>query len=902
MLLPILLATTMSVLLPSTVTAQGVDTPVVTDVRAESLESPAYVATDSPRFSWQIQRGRRGVSQTKYQIRIGQLHAWPAILAYDSGVITSNASTLVDIGTTTLMPGHTYLASVQVWDEFDTPSPPSEPLQFTIAPDDTLWSAATPVWDGTNNSNNYAFFRDQFTIGAAARKVTTYVSVNRSYRLFVNGHYLGTGPARSDLNRSLLVNAYDLTEEFQVGTHTVNTLAIEAHYLGAVPGGSFSGWPAARWMTIVEDNQGNLTVVGSDPASANLKVLATTPWDENAPIRGPAFGQASAVESYDGAMAAAVAGWQDPSFDDSSWSSAISMGVPDYDLMLQEVPNRIELPSVPVGSITYDVATDAYIVDLGYLTMGWPNLVMHNTQADDVIRIHYSDRLDKQGLVLRGDGPNGITDNYDEYIAVGAASESWSPHYWEAFQFMEITGLRAPLTLQDITVTPTQVPLENPLEDGFESSNTLLEDIYEISYRTQIACIDGLFMDTPQRERKQYMADGFIQAMNVAYTFDSPHFLRKLSRDAVAFGARFSGIIPAASPVDSPGFIAEWALHYPLAVWKQYELYGDARALEEQYVDLVAVKDVFELQRHPTNGLVTGVPGFTDWPLSSVDSTCATRTALNAFYYGTLRILEQTATHLGHATDAQDFGALADGLRTAINTHLFQTDRYLDCLGAADASQISSVFALYFDVVPTAQRQAVLNHVKSFGFDAQTYGGYYLTDVLMSFGEHEFLMQHIDDSRTLWAQMVTLGSSTTWEGWVPDGSLCHAFTAYPLKFCKQMVGIDPAEPAWARVIIDPKLPSTVETARATIPTPRGTVDAEAKIMNGIWSLSLEVPGNVVAEVRIPRYPIDQLLLDTDRLVDSGEVAELPAGVLSIVVNPTDYVIEVCGGSFGFTSR
>jgi hypothetical protein len=119
---------------------------------------------------------------------------------------------------------------------------------------------------------------------------------------------------------------------------------------------------------------------------------------------------------------------------------------------------------------------------------------------------------------------------------------------------------------------------------------------------------------------------------------------------------------------------------WALAAWELYAVTGDRNWLRKAFdiisrsagADLHAIMDL-------ETGLVKGETSFMDWREQSYprwmdprDIAQSAATSTNVVHYATYRILAEMAMALGHSP--QDWEEAAEGLRTAINTHLWQPE------------------------------------------------------------------------------------------------------------------------------------------------------------------------------------------------------------------------------------
>lgn len=819
--------------------SQGTVTRTLVDYQVD----PLGVGSATPGLSWILDHPQRGALQSAWQVRVASS---PAILAGDSGDVWNSGKVLsarttdVPYGGPPLEPERRYWWKVRFWDGADAPSPWSAPASFSIAP--STWTASH-LWDGTSNANNVCYLRKRFALAAAPEQALVSVTAHDDYSLWVNGTFVGKGPAQSDPRVAQLVNTYDVAPLLGPGQ---NVFAVRAHWHGAGAGCGVKGEPAFLLQAAIRLPGGGLLRVASD---ATWKVLAQTPWDESAPFRGPALAKATAVEWYDGR--AEVTGWRSVAFNDGPWPQA-SVVHPAHVLEAQRFPLERTVADLAPVSIA-EHTPGVFLVDFGQNSTGWPILDVHGAAAGTEINLYYSEALDSSGRAIVRDR-DGVTHSYDRYTCRGGASETFEPDIkYLGFRWVEVEGYPGVLTPLDIRLRYVRGALD--VVDDFRSSSPLLDAIYALSVRTQLNAVQGVLIDCPQREQSQYLSDLVFQGLNLSHNVRDFGLLRKPLAD-FSKTALLGSILLANSPAEQIQVVPEWSLHMPLAVWLEYWLYDDMDVLADTYAVLRGNIAAFELFRDPTTNLLTNVPGnvsISDWPCANVDMDCPALTPQNCLYYGALTTTADIAELLGQPGDAAQYRALAALVREGINTWLFDgLDRYSDCLGSSEESQVVSVFALYFGLVPPGSVDDVLAFVKSKGFDSQVYGGWYLTELYYRHGEGRFLFDLIHQTHRLWGFMLAQGATTAWEGWNDTYSLSHAWTAYPMKFLKSgLLGVTPSAPGYGSFRVRPQLPA-LDLAEGTLPTVRGDVFVRATRSGASALLEVRVPANTTAEIDVPK--------------------------------------------------
>lgn len=847
-------------LLLSITTIASAGSPVITGMFVEGHASPLALKNTTPRFSWIIKDPERW-DQTKsfrgeekyrevqnaYRILVASSRALideDKGDLWDSGKVMSSNSTWIPYEGIPLEGKARCWWKVRTWDRADEPGPFSEVDFFETGLQEDDWKAHF-IWDGTDNTNNFCYLRKQFEIPGDVAHARIYLFAHDDYKLFINGRFTGRGPAPSDPYHAALYNTYDITSLLSPGP---NVIAVIAHYHGEGTGCGIKGTPAFICQAEIEYHDGETAKVISD---SSWRCRAETPWDESSPCRGPHYARATSVESIDARKR--VDGWMTPGFNDSSWSCA-EKAEPGYRLEAQLIPGTEIREERPPIRIEYR-EPNIHFLDFGCNCTGWPELKIDNAEPGRKIRIWYAEEADDHKIVRNG---NTIDHYFDEYICSGG-SEIFEPDTkYNGFRYVEIEGYPGKLTHDDIRLKYAHTRLKK--EGAFQCSSPLLNDIYEISVRTQVNACQGLLTDCPQREQAQYIADAVIQGLNLFYNFGYSGLHRKFLYD-ISHSFKKPGFISAQHPSETLTLIPEWILHWPIGIWNHYLYTGDRKVVDDLYPLARKTLAIFARFEDSKTHLLKNVPGdsLSDHPLSTMDNIVEALTPLNCLYYQALTVTAKMAGTLSLKDEEKTLTQASARIKQAINTHLFDgKSRYMDCLGSEKSHALASAFPLCFGIVPEENIPEVLDHIVSRGFEPSVYGGFYLCEALYKYDRADHLHALIRNEDALWGKMLAEGSTTTWEAWMKGGSLSHAWSAYPMKFLLSgLVGIEPLSPGFSTFRIKPHVVDGIKFAEGTVPTPRGLIRAEWKRTGNGLSLRVEIPVNTKAEIQLPTLGLEE---------------------------------------------
>ena len=865
--------------------------PQAFDLRVESQANPLGLGTTSPRFSWSIADPDRGATQDAYRILVAsseQLLDSDQGDLFDSGRTASSQQLFVPYAGAPLSTRQRYYWKVQLWDESGLLGPWSETGTFDLMPDPSEWTASY-LWDGTQVDNDTAYLRTSFTLDQPANLAKIYVSAHEELSLWVNGTHVLYGPAPADPYKGMRVVALDVTALLAEGE---NVFAGRVNWSGSDGGAGVRGEPAFILEADIDLVDGTRTTLVSD---ATWRVLADTPYDESAPLRGPSFGRATVVEDFDARLE--PLGWRSPGFDDSTWDPA-TVVQPLYQLSAQRVPSQTIVEELPALSASLDQASGAIVVDFGRNVSGWISLRIPNANAGDRLTVWYSEEL-QAGRIIRD--RDEISDMWDAYTCAGGGSDVWEPDTgYLGFRYIEIEGYPGDLNLADISLMRFGTPLEQL--GNFSSSSVALDDVYRICLETQESCAQGLLVDCPQREQAQHMTDALIQGDNLASHYRETNLLAKCLRD-IRDGHLGGGILQSRYPSERLTIIPEWSLSWIHGIDLAWMQTADTELLSELYPVLVQVLDDFGARIDPATGLLLTLP-ISSYGFQGLDVSTPGLATLNCLYYEALRVGKDAARTLNNITDEMRFSDAQITLGESIRANLFDgTDRYLDGIGSSSKIQLSSALPILFGIETGARAQALAESVRQDILQAGTVGGYYVTRALRlwDFGD-ELLSAFEDDADEHWGNMLLQGATTTFEDWEGSYSLAHAWSAYPMaRVLDTLVGIAPLGPGWSQVEIRPRIADSLSFAEGTVPTPRGDVFARWEAGSDLLSLTLTTPANMPALVSLPFGDLNDVLITEGGqvLFEEGQFMPTVPGITYNGIEIDYLLLNLVPGSYEF---
>ncbi len=224
----------------------------------------------------------------------------------------------------------------------------------------------------------YMYARKTFIIDDNPTSAQLHVTASDRYVIYLNGRYLGRGPARSDPRRKSY-DTYDVAATLQQGTNVIGVRAYhygmpsrgepravtqyfyEAPLLGegwgSWTGGSYSiGERAGLWVQLdITTASGSRIVVGSDDT---WRLRPAQAWNRSVRLINSLLGSTEVFDAN-----ADPVNWTNLAFDDSDWERAWELPTGDLEWFLleaREIPMLLERNRVPVA-----VIDAGELVDLG---------------------------------------------------------------------------------------------------------------------------------------------------------------------------------------------------------------------------------------------------------------------------------------------------------------------------------------------------------------------------------------------------------------------------------------------------------------------------------------------------------------------------------------------------------
>jgi alpha-L-rhamnosidase len=568
-----------------------------------------------------------------------------------------------------------------------------------------------------------------------------------------------------------------------------------------------------------------------------------------------------------------------------------------------------------------------WVFDLGQNIAGYPVLKLPQMPAGIIIRMVAAESLNANGTINQeslGIGNRG-TDVFNTYTTSGRArGETWHPDFnYFAMQWVQVTGLPEGFRPSVDLITGARVQADVPVAGTFRSSSSLLNRLHNMSRYSIASNVISVFTDCPGREKLSYPAD-YTMPMGAIYrNVHINAFLRTNMRHLVEAqsiaNTSMAGNVALKAPVYDWGYSGRfgdeinWGNAIVLVPSYLYDLYGDTTVMNMYYKQMTDFVEYLRREKVRDNIVDAALA---DWVED--DSRTSGRITGTWGYYLTINAMARIANLTGHVNDAVQYERLALEIREAFHAAFYNTaiGRYtsLGNNSTVNATQAAQALALDAGLVPEENRQQVLDALVelTYEYPSQDGLGPHLSGGTIGMGPivralstggrddilWETLQQNDQPSYGYFLASTTenpQGLTTMPERWTREDSKNHMILAQIEEWLHAgIAGIQPGalttvSRSWGEgLVFQTKLVGGVEWAEGTYQTIRGEArSAWNRTTDGDFTLTVTVPANMVAEVRLPV---------------GSTVVEVSQRAASMGVGNNSTVFTVPSGTHTFHSR
>jgi alpha-L-rhamnosidase len=907
----------------------------IKDLKCEYKTNPLGIDNTSPRLSWKLAQENpvRGQKQTAYQILVASsLKNLKENIGdvWNSGKIQSNQSVNVKYNGSDLSSVQQYFWKVKIWDKDDNVSNWSKVAHFSMGllkKDD--WKGEW-IYKKDQNKKDHNWYRKNVSLEDNPQSAFIYVASFGYHEVYVNGEKVSNAvmnPVYSFVKKRLPYLTYNIKDYLKKGDNVIGI------------------WHAAGWS-----RWGRIKAYYDAPfvfkAQANIKfsnsnLLINTDASWKCKKSYSAYVGRWDIKDFGGEIIderLREDDWNTKEYDDTSWENAVvfnneeakevgisnvnlgpkgAIVVPSTDanpptskitaiLSAQMVEPQVKYKEInPIG-VQKDKQGN-YVLDMGENYTGFFEMNLFNGKEGDTITFKIADiKVVKSSWNQRS-----------KYVF----DKTGTGHFTNRFnlaggRWVTIEGINYKPELKDIkgyVITNDRKQISQ-----FESSNELLNKIYQVNLNTYIAnTIDGILVDCPHRERRGW-GEVTVAAMygDALPNFESGAYMTQYAQfmqDAQAEDGKMRAVING----DDFEFLM-WMANSPITIWETYRILGDKKLLENHYPTLQKwMHWLYKHSDYETGGaLKIGTrgslefPGLGDWctPRGNFWTSSNSPESAhfnNCVYAFMLENALNIAKTLNKTEDIEIFKKRLDVQRKATHKNIYDTStgKY------GEGHQVNQAFALISGVTPNAEKQKVYDNLvdqvlyKFPYYDTGSSGQALYSRYFTEYGERMDLIYELlkDKHHPSYGYFIEQGKTVWPERWsaIGNSQIHTCYTGIGGYFIKGFGGIrpDPESLGMQNMIIKPAPVGDLTFANTAYESMYGNVVVNWKKEAQGATFHIEVPINTTAKVYLPAT-------SKEGIKESGILAENADNIKFIGTEKNEavgnYVIfEVTSGVYDF---
>lgn len=431
--------------------------------------------------------------------------------------------------------------------------------------------------------------------------------------------------------------------------------------------------------------------------------------------------------------------------------------------------------------------------------------------------------------------------------------ETFKPY---GLRYLQVTvrNHNAPVKIRRAGIVRQQYPFEK--RGSFACSDPLLDDIWEMGWRSLLPCSEDSYTDTPFRERGHYAGDLFPQfALTLATAGDpllAKHTIRMITDMYEKTYRNEEEVRHADYPVINI-LVAAWLIR----MYRDWDFARELYPIFNRFLEGC-------YERKGTDGLFHTNRVFFEW--IEIDKE-ATLTSYQTNIYAAFHEMAFLAEKLGNNADALKYRKWAVETAEMIRSRFWDNDSGNFFDGIKDGKYLETRFpgssaypSLWGITTPNQDKQlmeyfadALINIGPPINRKQLTtpYGGFY---ALASLYRNENAALSEQFIRKHWGRMVLEANDLTWEDFnrSDHSTMSHAWSASPTYYLSsEVLGVNlgfPLQLSPDTIYIMPQS-ETLQWARGTVPHPAGEVYVDWRISGENLYLEYSVPEGVPVVVR-----------------------------------------------------
>ncbi len=746
-------------------------------------------------------------------------------------------------------------------------------------------------WIAPQNVNLKDFgvyhFRKNFDLAQKPNQFIINVSGDNRYRIFVNGNFIGAGPARSDLMHWNF-ETFDISPYLQQGKNTIAAVV----------------WNFGIYMPVAQiSNKTGFILQGNTPSEEMVNTNNSWKVIENKAYKALKVDGAK-LQTY------IVVGcgeeidaskypynWEKTNFDDKAWDKAqrLESGYPTgtssgsgWYLVPRTIPQMEEIyqPIKEIrrftnlkdeevndkwlkgtGTFTIPANTKTTILlDQTFETVAYPAMTVSGGKGSS-IQFTYAEALinDKRQKGNRNEiSGRKIIGNQDIFKPNGSDKITFKPLWFRTFRYieLEIETKSAPLTINSFYGLKTGYPFVEKASFSSKDDQSM-NNIWKVGWQTARLCGGENYYDCPYYEQLQYTGDTRIQSLISLYVSGDDRLMRKALMD-FDNSVISEGLSQSRYPSNTIQIIPTFSLFWVSMTYDYWMHRKDDKFVQSLLPNIEKVLSWYERKMDAQKNMLGPINWwpFVDWAKpwqwdakSDIGGVPAGATSGNSaiisFQYAyTLRQAAAIFETYGQKDKAIYYKTLADLISKSTYQLCYDAEKgeVSDTPDKKVFSQHANIFALLSNSVPKANEKAIMEKILNDNslIQATFYFKFYLTQALKKVGMGERYHSTLQP----WRDMINIGLTTFAEKEEPTRSDCHAWSASPnYDFLATICGIMPDAPGFEEVLIHPAL-GILNDVEGKMQHPKGEIAVSLKRkgklgIKGVVSLPENITGRFV---------------------------------------------------------
>ena len=713
------------------------------------------------------------------------------------------------------------------------------------------------IWNNSADKNTWMRFRKKIYIEDEKdlRRVIAQISADSKYWLYINGEMVireGSLKRGEDRN-SIYYDQIDISEYLHVGE---NTIAAIVWYWGS---SNLSYNPSGQGAFAFQTKIGESYVI----SDSSWKVSVDPAYMQD-PLR-PNYRIAEYNVYYSAKDEDAA--WYAVDYDDSSWEDALSLapvGNPAWGKLIERSIPQFKNSKDIVEYLNTNEYKDYLVEENTVLKMA----INENVQLMPYLKIEAPE--DDMKITIKTDmygDVNGDSIMYTYFTKKGVQEFEGLPWIHGENVLYEI-----PAGIKVIELGYRKTGYDTKFTGMFESNDEFLNSLWEKARNSVYVNMRDSYMDCPNRERAQWLADMNIEMLSSMYAFDTNANALYEKGIRTVIGWESDKVIGTVAPIDGNYVnIPAQNLAGVATVYEYYKYTKNKELIEEIYPVLKDYLSLWSID--PATGYATLTKTDYAWRWGDSVAESDYDGILMTWYYLALDNLNKLAKELEYEEDHAKFTEDLKILNQNIESHWTEkgytyTDGFID--------ERTNSLAVISGIASEDKYETIKNILVT-DYQTTPYMEYYVLEALCKMG---YIKEAENRMKDRYFVMVDgpEACSTLWEHWFTEsGTKTHGWGAGPLIILsKYFAGIQPLENGYEEVLIKPTL-GTLNKISSNTTTVKGdiTLNAERKDGKTIININTPVDGRIGIEKNgsVSRILVDGKLIFEDGLKSKTEFVE-----------------------------